>query len=164
MFFWLTQADLHPKFPDQTSQWICSANYQLCPLTFQLKCHGTVQFPGIGFSPSDQIGPVDPLRSRGTMFQLFCLDERKRGCSRLLLNRLSQRLSGWEGLGATLCHGCELILLPLHSMEMLHIWYFALGTISSACPPLGSSITSKSCCQLSCSAGSRKYSPQWVGL
>ena len=74
------------------------------------------------------------------MSQLPCLGIKGRRHSRLLL--VFQSLSCWEGLGAPLSLGCELIPLPVQSTGV-SMWStgFALGHISSACPPLGSRVT-----------------------
>ena len=58
------------------------------------------------------------------------------------------RLLGWEGPGATLHRGYELILLPMHSMGIIHISPgFVLEVISSAHSPLGSSVIGLHCFQ-----------------
>lgn len=50
------------------------------------------------------------------------------------------RLSSWEGLGATNSCGCELITLLVHSTGTLHTWYWLCSEGDQLlCLPLGSS-------------------------
>lgn len=64
------------------------------------------------------------------------------GGTLLAILNFSSRLSSWKELGATLRRVYELISLPMHSTGTPRaITNFALGLISSACPPLSWSTT-----------------------
>lgn len=77
--------------------------------------------------------------------------------------------SSWEGPGATLCFGYELISLPEHSMGTQHTWYCLCYEGDQLCSlPLGSSVAGAAQLPRVVASPSDQMglenTPQWVGL
>lgn len=79
-FFALTQANLCPKFSDQTGPLAFYANSQLFLHFFWLDGHWATQFPSVLSNPSGQMGLEATVS--GIMSQLSCLGRNGRGHSR----------------------------------------------------------------------------------
>lgn len=156
----LTQADLCPKFPDQTGQldFLCKLSTLPILLPAQPPLGHTVS--GVLANTSCQMGPED--KAGGAVSQLLCLGSKGRGLLQSTLN-FPNRVSGWEGLGNTLSHGYKLILLPIHSRGTLHAQYWFCSEGNQFCLPACLSARAL----LSCTASRYFHYPPdhiWLGV